>query len=211
MSDLRSKQRDLLAALLQANRPESSTTRTVHTHQKDRNELSLPSSTDGVPQGSETWKDRRKLTYAHELPIHTGVCRLINDAQTGMLPGYPESAICVQRFDDSLNSAIHTTYRNWLRSSSMHEPRDPPLEVVTFSFCFLQSNTGEHKCVKKITWLVAQWGRSIERSFKTPGVTPPAWYNSQWFCQKMTNGNDPSAGSPTETLLRLLLPLNDQV
>ncbi|MEL7309848.1 MAG: hypothetical protein AAGK05_19770, partial [Pseudomonadota bacterium] len=32
--------------------------------------------------------------------------------------------------DDSLNSAIHTTYRNWLRSSSMHEPRDPPLEVV---------------------------------------------------------------------------------
>ena len=138
MSDLRSKQRDLLAAgLLQANRPESSTTRTVHTHQKDRNELSLPSSTDGVPQGSETWKDRRKLTYAHELPIHTGVCRLINDAQTGMLPGYPESAICVQRFDDSLNSAIHTTYRNWLRSSSMHEPRDPPLEVV---MCFNLSN-----------------------------------------------------------------------
>ena len=26
-----------------------------------------------------------------------------------------------------------------------------------------------------------------------------------------SNGNDPSAGSPTETLLRLLLPLNDQV
>ena len=25
------------------------------------------------------------------------------------------------------------------------------------------------------------------------------------------NSNDPSAGSPTETLLRLLLPLNDQV
>jgi hypothetical protein len=50
--------------------------------------------------------------------------------------GAPESAICVQRFDDSLNSAIHTTYRNWLRSSSMHEPRDPPLKVVTYlSLC----------------------------------------------------------------------------
>ena len=59
---------------------------------------------------------------------------VLHDAQTGMLPGVPESAICVQRFDDSLNSAIHTTYRNWLRSSSMHEPRDPPLEVVKF-FC----------------------------------------------------------------------------
>lgn len=41
------------------------------------------------------------------------------------------SAICVQRFDDSLHSAIHITYRNWLRSSSMHEPRDPPLEVFS--------------------------------------------------------------------------------
>ena len=30
--------------------------------------------------------------------------------------------------------------------------------------------------------------------------TPSAW-----------KGNDPSAGSPTETLLRLLLPLNDRV
>ena len=28
---------------------------------------------------------------------------------------------------------------------------------------------------------------------------------------KQSLGNDPSAGSPTETLLRLLLPLNDQV
>ncbi len=29
--------------------------------------------------------------------------------------------------------------------------------------------------------------------------------------QKRTNGNDPYAGSPTNTLLRLLLPLNDPV
>ena len=35
-----------------------------------------------------------------------------------------------------------------------------------------------------------------------PGTAPPA---------SVTLGNDPSAGSPTETLLRLLLPLNDQV
>ena len=51
-----------------------------------------------------------------------------------MLPGGPKSAICVQKFDDSLISAIHITYRSWLRSSSMHEPRDPPLKVVK---CFL--------------------------------------------------------------------------
>ena len=55
-----------------------------------------------------------------------------NDAQTGVLLGMPKSAICVQRFDDSLNSAIHITYRSLLRSSSMHEPRDPPFKVVRF-------------------------------------------------------------------------------
>ena len=43
---------------------------------------------------------------------------------------YPRSAICVQRFDDSLNSAIRITYRILLRSSSLREPRYPLLRVV---------------------------------------------------------------------------------
>ena len=43
------------------------------------------------------------------------------------------SAICVQSFDDSLNSAIHITYRISLRSSSSPEPRDPPLRGVDIS------------------------------------------------------------------------------
>ena len=38
--------------------------------------------------------------------------------------------MCVQRFDDSLNSAIHITCRISLRSSSMPEPRDPLLKVL---------------------------------------------------------------------------------
>ena len=41
--------------------------------------------------------------------------------------------MCVQRFDDSLNSAIHITYRISLRSSSMPEPRDPLLKVFVYS------------------------------------------------------------------------------
>ena len=49
-----------------------------------------------------------------------------------MLLGIPRSARCVQRFDDSLNSAIHITYRISLRSSSMREPRDPLLKVVLY-------------------------------------------------------------------------------
>ena len=43
--------------------------------------------------------------------------------------GYPESAICVQSLDDSLDSAIRITYRISLRSSSLREPRHPPLKV----------------------------------------------------------------------------------
>ena len=38
-----------------------------------------------------------------------------------------QGAMCVQRFDDSLNPAIHITYRISLRSSSYQEPRDPSL------------------------------------------------------------------------------------
>src|SRR5699024_9610397 len=59
-----------------------------------------------------------------------------NDARTGMPPGMPGGAMCVQRFDDSLNSAIHITYRISLRSSSMPEPRDPLLKVLFFDFSF---------------------------------------------------------------------------
>ena len=55
------------------------------------------------------------------------------DTQTGMPLRIPKGARCVQRFDDSLNSAIHITYRISLRSSSMGEPRDP-LSKVVFSF-----------------------------------------------------------------------------
>ena len=43
--------------------------------------------------------------------------------------------MCVQRLDDSLNSAIHITYRISLRSSSTPEPRDPLLKVLG-SFLF---------------------------------------------------------------------------
>lgn len=70
------------------------------------------------------------------LPPHraTGVARrggevepILNEACS---QGYPESAICVQRFDDSLSSASRITYRISLRSSSLREPRYPLLRVV---------------------------------------------------------------------------------
>jgi len=40
------------------------------------------------------------------------------------------SARCVQKFDDSMDSAIRITHRISLRSSSMWAPRHPSLKVV---------------------------------------------------------------------------------
>ena len=57
-------------------------------------------------------------------------------------------AMCVQRLDDSLNSAIHITYRISLRSSSMPEPRDPLLKVVT-----LYIVDSEDCCKRLVSWL----------------------------------------------------------
>ena len=56
----------------------------------------------------------------------------LTDTPTNMLPGMPGSARCVQRFDDSRDSAIRITYRISLRSSSLWEPRHPLLKVVFF-------------------------------------------------------------------------------
>ena len=70
-------------------------------------------------------------TISKHQPCKANVRQVSADAQTGMLSAEASSAICVQRFDDSRNSAIHTTYRISLRSSSLREPRYPLLRVVS--------------------------------------------------------------------------------
>ena len=134
-----------------------------------------------------------------------------NDARTGMPPGIPGGAMCVQRLDDSLNSAIHITYRISLRSSSMPEPRDPLLKVLTDL-----ANRSDCKSSDSV-----QGGL---RRARARGRVPPGGHDGGpaeatrydkhgWEVgpRGPSLGNDPSAGSPTETLLRLLLPLNDRV
>ena len=65
-----------------------------------------------------------------------------NDAEADMPLAEAAGAICVQRFDDSHNSAIHTTYRISLRSSSLREPRYPLLRVV---FCYVARATASRR------------------------------------------------------------------
>ena len=67
------------------------------------------------------------------------------------------------------------------------------------------------KQVRKNTQIGCTNGAALQSStFKTQGL-PHLLRTVHSGVSQKTNGNDPSAGSPTETLLRLLLPLNDQV
>lgn len=134
-------------------------------------------------------------------------------------------ATCVQRLDGSRDSAIHTKYRISLRSSSMREPRYPLPRVV-----YVYDGHPDQPTISAD----GAWG--VERSFvyslarSAPNLVSPRGYamahaggdgaaedrSPDLFkhvfavcCAGLDN--DPSAGSPTETLLRLLLPLNDKV
>ena len=94
-----------------------------------------------LPTWSSRFKDRRNVHLRFSGPAAEaagtpapargvagrGGCA---DSEPGMPSAETLGAICVQRFDGSRNSAIHTTYRSLLRSSSIQEPRYPLLRVV---------------------------------------------------------------------------------
>ena len=149
------------------------------------------------------------------------------------------NAICVQSLDDSLNSAIHITYRISLRSSSLREPRYPSTGVVV-RFVGVRATDrsrrpqvgwgGGNRATKRAAHLPndassytrphahapptrapLRGGGATRGSTQRPTRGPAAARKPVRTGFGMDTGNDPSAGSPTETLLRLLLPLNDKV
>lgn len=104
-------------------------------------------------------------------------------------------AICVQEFDDSRDAAFRITYRTLLRSSSLREPRYPLSRVICDCVSIkLKKTTLSHRLVIVNTYFVL-----ITEDYTKEIVV------------SLCNNNDPSAGSPTDTLLRLLLPLNGAV
>ena len=111
---------------------------------------------------------------------------------------FPGSAMCVQNFDDSLNSAIRITYRISLRSSSLREPRYPLLKVVLHCMSCAEGTSCTAPTFRfRYTMVYGYWvHRVIDMTIET--TIQSAEYDQLDRC-----GNDPSAGSPTETLLRL--------
>ena len=97
------------------------------------------------------------------------------DTETGMLPGVPGSAICVQKFDDSLNSAIRITYRISLRSSSLREPRYPLLRVVQhFVISMFSSIRKNTPIIKRFSTNKSYKGlKVLNKNREAVGITPP--------------------------------------
>ncbi|KAK0594387.1 hypothetical protein LWI29_006783 [Acer saccharum] len=108
-------------------------------------------------------------------------------------------ATCVQRLDGSRDSAIHTKYRISLRSSSMREPRYP-LPRVVLDNERRQCHEHAHRFRGGRGTLLLSFLGAVRAGVRCCAEGARAGFD-----------NDPSAGSPTETLLRLLLPLNDKV
>ena len=122
---------------------------------------------------------------------------------------------CVRRLDDSRNSAIHTRCRVSLRSSSLREPRYPLLRVVRLCGSVplqdvavkLQADCSSPK--KGVRAAAVRTARARGRAQPCDGLRRP--YVVVRHRSGNDRRNDPSAGSPTETLLRLLLPLDGRV
>jgi hypothetical protein len=101
----------------------------------------------------------------------------------------------------------------------MPEPRDPLLKVL-IRFVQAIRETGQAMVWLCVCWLLRRApGGAGSGPPRARGIGPPQGaarrsndkvaVRDGWGVLQL--GNDPSAGSPTETLLRLLLPLNDRV
>lgn len=89
--------------------------------------------------------------------------------------------------------AYRATFRTSLRSSSLREPNDPLLTVVD-----INRNQKYH-----LNTVLQQLLHNNNIGAARPTRVVPSL--------PLKSTNDPHAGSPTSTLLRLLLPLKDQV
>ena len=83
-------------------------------------------------------------------PRRNAVCacscdRCFADPQTGVAPGVTRGRNMRSRYRCSMCPAIHINSRTWLRSSSTHEPSDPPLRVISSRFFFILALDSESR------------------------------------------------------------------
>lgn len=109
-------------------------------HRGHRTTAQLGLETTGIPRPSGARKPRRFRASPLSSPTsvvekQTSSIDLVADPQTDVAPGWTRGRHVRSRYRCSMCSAIHINSRSWLRSSSTHEPSDPPPKVV-FGFFF---------------------------------------------------------------------------
>ena len=149
------------------------------------------------------------------------------DARTDVAPGTPEAAMCVQDFDvqcvlqftlvNASGCALHrctnrVIHRSQSRTVSHGLLGLPFSQPAVMGVAWSAERRPGGGCLFRAGYLTVarlQLGSRASRPGPTRPRTPARCLRVCFACA--ATGNDPSAGSPTETLLRLLLPLNDQV
>ena len=129
------------------------------------------------------------------------------------------AAICIQKFVSSLVSASHDIYRTLLRPSSITKPRYPLLSVVCNGW---RAASSALYVAQPPTSLILKPKRDtgpMRKETKQAGTMAAAVLGGFLMLKKLvynrkkirsiSSKNDPAAGSPTATLLRLL-PLLDR-
>ena len=112
--------------------------------------------------------------------------RTFADPQTGVAKGRTFSRNMRSKCRCSMCPAIHINSRSWLRSSSTHEPSDPPPKVITlvWFFCFTIQARQERQ--------IPSQHRSI--------------FNNQ-MVYDLVNNNNPGGGSKSIKIILLVRPL----
>ena len=117
--------------------------------------------------------------------------------ETNTSKHYSSPTICVQTLCLLVRSAIPLTYHTLLCSSSLWEPSHPLYCLLSFSF---HLNTFPF-----LVFHITNYLNCLSYTIPFP------LYLKLYYLPVHQTLNDPSAGSPTDTLLRLLLPLDIKV
>ncbi len=145
--------------------------------------------------------------------------------------GWALAARCVRVIHAQCVLQFALLSRTLLRSSSNNEPSDPPYRIVSFlyfrfdSYSMTNNNdllkgkgleTRQHMNESSRRCLIHMNMSSCFDTYWCDTIISRETIVRSWNMlmidtKSIKNGNDPYAGSPTNTLLRLLLPLNDPV
>lgn len=148
---------------------------------------------------------RHGATVRVENPsVHSGVRPWNGRAREGFLRGRHVRSTCRR----SVRPAIHVPSRGSPRSSSTGEPSDPPFGALHSELNALFTRVPSFLPTKLGKFRTTEGDAS--GTAKSPSAELPYALRRRPFGVRIyeQNVNDPSAGSPTDTLLRLLLPLN---